>query len=180
MIGVPADGVTMDDRPLLEELASRLWDERQVVTYLLFKLTVTKLLLAADERRFVGDALREVDRTVELLRDGEARRDEAVRDLAEHWRVAPETLTLVEVARRAAAPLDHTFREHHDAFRSLAAEIEQVSRDNRALARTQVDEVTTAIDLLTGRESAPTTYDASGQLDSAAAPAAGPRLREVL
>lgn len=163
----------------LEELSRRLWDERRVVTYLLFKLTVTKLLLAADERRFVPDALKEVDHTVELLRDGELKRDEAVRELAGLWRVLPEALTLRELTRRSPPPFDHVFDDHRMAFEGLSAEIEQVARQNRALARSDLSEVQGTLDQLTGApEPTVSTYDAQGQIGYGRR--VGDRLREAL
>lgn len=169
----------MNDHALLDRLAQRLWDERHVVTVLLYKLTVTRLLLAADERRFVADALREVEHAVELLRVGEQARDTAVRDLAGAWRRDPEDLTLDELARIAPEPYGQTFREHLAAFRTLAAEIEGATRENRALARTDLSSVADQLDLLTGASATTsTTYDAQGQLDPSTP--VGGRLREVL
>lgn len=168
-----------DDTAPFDELARRLWDERRVVTYLLYKLTVAKLMLAADDRRFVPDALREVDRAVELLRDGELRRDTAVRAVAERWLLAPEDVTLAELARTAPPPFDHTFGEHLRAFRELAMEVDEVAQENRALARTEAERITETIDLLAGIDrSSPATYDQHGQLGSSAP--VGGRLREVL
>ena len=167
------------DHAALEELGRRLWDEREVVTHLLYRLTVTRLLLAADERRFIADALDEVEHAVALLRQGELKRDSALRSLAEQWQVDPDELSLTELARRSPPPFDHTFSEHRDAFQQLAAEIEEVARDNRALANSELDEVRGTIDLLTGQDRATTaTYDAHGQLDTASN--VGGVLREVL
>ncbi len=162
----------------LDELGRRLWDERRIVTYLLFKLTVAKLLLSSDERRFVADALAEVDSTVELLRAGEARRDDALRDLAAVWQVDPAELTLTELARRAPVPLGHQFREHLAAFQELADEVEAITAHNRALARANIGEVRHALGLLAGTSDDATVYDASGRLGPATP--VGDRLREVL
>lgn len=168
----------MSDNALLDRLAQRLWDERHVVTVLLYKLTVTRLLLAADERRFVADALREVEHAVELLRLGEQARDTALRDLAGAWRLDPDELSLDELVRIAPEPYAHTFQDHLTAFRTLAAEIEGAARENRVLARSDLSAVTEQLDLLTGASSSPTTYDAHGQLDPSTP--VGGRLREVL
>jgi hypothetical protein len=168
----------MNDRALLDRLAQRLWDERHVVTVLLYKLTVTRLLLAADERRFVTEALREVDEAVDLLRLGEQARDTALRDLAGAWRMDPADLSLDELARIAPEPYGHTFREHLAAFRTLASEIEGAARENRTLARSDLSVVTEQLDALTGTATTPTTYDAHGQLDPTTP--VGGRLREVL
>lgn len=141
-----------DDRAALEEVAIRLWDERRSVTFLLYKLTVSRLLLAPAGQRFAPDALEEVDGAVELLLDGASRRNEAVRELAERWRVAPDALSLPALAAEAPAPFDHTFTEHLTAFRGLAAQIESVSREDRALAPAQLAHLADSIGQLTGRE----------------------------
>jgi hypothetical protein len=169
----------MVETPALEELARRLWDERRIVTYLLFKLTVTKLLLSADERRFLPEALAEVDRTVELLRDGEELRETALRELAGIWRMDPVDLTLAELARLAPAPYDYTFGEHLVAFQELAQEVDAVAKQNRALAQAELTHVTDTIGLLTGQPAPrPTTYDARGHLETAMP--VGGHLREAL
>lgn len=172
--------VAMDaERAALERLAERLWDERRIVTLLLYRLTVSRLLLAADERRFAPEALREVDQAVELLREGELERDLALRDLAEVWQVSPEGLLLPELVARAPEPYAMSFRDHLDAFQQLAEEIDAVTAENRTLANTQLDHVSDSIDALTGvpRERN-VTYDAQGRLEGAGA--VGGRLRRAL
>ena len=167
-------------RAALETLAARLWDERRLLMLLLYRLTVARLLLSADERRFVPDALREVDRTVELLRDEELRRDEAVRALAAEWRLAPETVTLPEIVRRSPPPYDHTFGEHLAAFQQLAEEIETISQHNRVLAHAAMQDLSETIGQLTGDHAGPgATYDAYGRYEAAAG-GVGARLREAL
>lgn len=168
-----------DDRRELENLTRCLWQQRDVVTYLLYKLTVTNLLLAADERRFVPDALREVELAVQALRAGELARDTAVRELAGRWSTDPEVLTLDEVARRSPPPYDHIFTDHRSAFRELAGEVERTARENRGLALDDLELVTDQLDQLTGGgTTTPTTYDAHGHLDASGG--VGGRLREVL
>jgi hypothetical protein len=169
----------MNEKRALEELSQKVWEERRIVTYLLFKLTVAKLLLASDERRFVADALAEVDKTVELLRSWESSRDQALRDLAAIWRVDPGQLSLPELARRSPPPFDYTFSEHLQAFQQLAAEIDEVTAQNRSLAGTSYDEVTRSIEMMTGPPvTTTTTYDAYGHLGGSEL--VGRRLREAL
>lgn len=168
----------MTETLLLERLAQRLWDERHTVTVLLYKLTVTRLLLANDERRFLPDAVREVDEAVAELRAGELARDDTLRDLAAAWQVDPAELTLERLSRDAPAPYDHLFSEHLSAFRTLTAEIEGAARENRTLARSDLGSLQVQLDLLTGADTSPTTYDASGRVDATGA--VGARLREVL
>lgn len=150
-----------------------------MVEHLLYRLTVTRLLLAADERRFVPQALQEVEVAVEALRQDEYVRDEALRVLASLWSIDPVMLTLGELARRSPPPFDHTFAEHAVAFRNLAGEIDQVARENRVLAQGDLQVVAGQLDQLSGPQvPVASTYDASGQLDASVG--VGARLREVL
>ncbi|MCC5949517.1 MAG: hypothetical protein JJT89_13790 [Nitriliruptoraceae bacterium] len=170
----------MTEHTALEALAARLWDERRIVTYLLYRLTVTKLLLAADERRFVPSALEEVDQAVTYLRDGEDDRDLALRDLAAVWQVDPVELGLADIAERAPEPFATMFQDHLNSFRDLAAEIDVVATANRALANERVADITETISHMSGMADlhTPTTYDASGRVDTTGP--VGGRLREVL
>jgi hypothetical protein len=67
----------MTDQALVDRLAQRLWDEGHVVTVLLYRLTVTRLLLGDDGAAGIGvDLLRAVEeltsatrRTEDLLVD---------------------------------------------------------------------------------------------------------------
>ncbi len=125
-----------DDRVALEELADRLRDERRIVTLLLYKLTVSRLLLGADERGFAAAALREVDRAMELLHDGVLHRDEAIRKLAELWQDAPD-----EVSLPSLEPRQHELREAteiraiSDELADIDADVERRQATLRALAR---------------------------------------------
>ena len=134
MIAWGVDPEDMNDHPALEDVSSRLWDQRRILTYLLFKLTATDLLVAADDRRFVPRALEEVDRAVELLRQSEQRRACGVRELARLWQLAPDQLTLGSLAHHAPEPHDHIFMEHLHAFQELVDEIGTLAREYRSLA----------------------------------------------
>lgn len=170
----------MSERQLLDQLGRHLWEERHVVTYLLFKLTVTKLMLAADDARFLPDVLDEVDQTVAELRGYEAARDESLRALASAWGLQPEELTLAALAKRSPDPYGQMFADHAGAFAELANGIEEVGRHNRALAREQLVDVASALEQITGTPPPDTpTYDASGSVYDG--PVRTPtRLREVL
>jgi hypothetical protein len=162
----------------LEALADSLWAERHLVELLLFKLVAAKLLLAADERRFVALALDEVQRVLTALREAEVRRVITLEDVARSWQVTADDLTLAELATHAPEPLRGVFRDHHDAFHALAREIEEVAAANRKLAAGALTQVHEAMDALTGPPAGGTTYTASGRPDT---PVPVPtRLDEVL
>lgn len=162
----------MTNRPAsdtLQSLADTLWAERHVVELLLFKLTTAKLLLAADERRFVAPALDEVERVVAALRDAELRRSMAVDVVAGEWRMAADELTLRVLASQAPEPWREVFGDHERAFAELAGEIDAATQANRALAAGGLHRISETMDLLTGGQPL-ATYDAYGRTRTATGP----------
>lgn len=146
----------------LEALADTLWAERHLVEFLLYKLTVAKLILAADERRFISLALSEVERVVTGLRDAESRRNGAVAEVARDWGRPARDLTLSVLAAESPEPMRSVFEDHHQGFQELSAEIEETAAENRRLAGGALNTVQQAIDALTGQGTA-TTYNAAGR-----------------
>jgi hypothetical protein len=160
----------------LEALSETLWSERHVVEYLLFKVTTAKLLLAADERRFVAMALDEVERVVDKLREFELHRALALAPVAEAWGADASELTLAVIAARAPVPWNGVFSDHHDTFKQMTAEIEETSAANRTLATSALGQVRNALETMSG-PSLGSTYTASGHTQQGPAPA---RLNRVL
>jgi hypothetical protein len=154
---------TADPAAGLEALADTLWAERQVVEFLLYKLVTAKLLLAADERRFVSHALGEVERVVGALRDAELRRSVALEQFARERRMRPDDVTLDWLASHTPPPWREVFTDHRDAFGTLAAEIEETSAENRHLASAGLSQIQQTIEELTGPQTASGTYDANGR-----------------
>jgi hypothetical protein len=160
-----ADNQGMNPRSVtdsLQTLLDTLWAERQVVEFLLFKLITAKLLLTADERRFVASALDEVDRVVDALREAELRRSIAVAAVARQWHVPEQELTLKCLARRAPEPWREVFVEHERAFSELAAEIDDATDANRTLAAGGLHRIRETMDIVTGVQPLG-TYDAAGR-----------------
>lgn len=155
----PSDG--------LRELMERLWVERHLLEFLLFKLVTTRLVLAADTRAFVAPALREVEVAIERLREAELRRATAVARVAEEWGVPAEHLSLSYLVEHAPEPSATMFREHRDGLRALVEEIEEVAAENRRLAAAAAEHVRENLDALVGAEVGD-TYDPSGRRGSVA------------
>ena len=153
-----------DDVPahLLEGLADTLWQERHMVETLLYRMVTAKLLLAADEHRFVSAAMDEVEAVVDALRGAEQGRMAALVQVADRLEVPVEDLTLAEIARRAPAAMRLVFDDHRQAFLDLTAEIEQTADANRQLASGALGRVRRSLDALAGANPA-TTYDAAGR-----------------
>lgn len=148
--------------PLLQRLAETLWEERHVVDELLYRLTCARLLLAADQQRFVATAVDEVDGVTDRLRQIELHRAGVVEDVASALEVSPDDLTLTALADGTVDPWRQVFRDHRRAFLSLAAEIEETTHANRELASQALGRVRRSIDALSGAGPAAATYDATG------------------
>lgn len=149
-------------RERLEALADTLWAERHVVEFLLYKLTVAKLMLAADERRFVSAALSEVEQVVGRLREAEERRQTALLTVAQEWRRPAAEVTLSALAEETAEPMRGVFEDHRKGFLELSLEIEETAAENRRLASGALNSIQEALGALTGAPQAP-TYTATGR-----------------
>lgn len=118
----------------MDELARLLGHERRLLELLLFKLVEGRHLLAAGEGRFLPFAAAEVERAMERLQEAELRRSILVHRLASELDLPEEALTMSALARDSLEPYRTIFSDHRKAFLALAAEIEDVTRQNRHLA----------------------------------------------
>lgn len=155
--------MTRPSTPELEHLADTLWAERHVVELLLYRLTLAKLVLAADERRFVSLVVGEVEEAVDSLWEAELRRETAIGALADAWDIDVEELTLGDLAEQAPEPFASVLADHRDGFRALTEEIEATAGENRRLAAAGLQSVRHALDVLTADTSG--TYTATGRAD---------------
>ena len=147
----------------LQRLAETLWEERQVVEQLLYRLTCAKLLLSADEQRFVARAIDEVEDEVRRLREVELLRAGVVQGVAELAGGADRDVSLETLARDTPGPWPRVFGDLRSDFLRLAEEIEATTAANRALATQALTRVRSSIDALSGADSTSATYTAEGR-----------------
>lgn len=153
----------LEDCTLLPALSDALWRERASLEHLLYRLVSARLLLAADERRHVPQALAEVEAASDAIWAAERDRQAAVRMVANDWGVAPDELTLEVLAVQSPEPWDALLAEHHQAFGALAAEIDATARDNTRLASAGLNAIRDSLGELTAPRLA--TYGATGRMD---------------
>jgi hypothetical protein len=112
----------------MERVASILEREREHLEVLLFKLVETRLILRANELRFLGRATGEVD-------DARTRCREI--DLVRAATVATHngSTSLRHLAAAAPEPWPGILRDHHDALVTLVSEIELTAHHNAELAQ---------------------------------------------
>lgn len=153
------------DRAHLQQLAETLWEERHVVEELLYRLTCARLLLAADEHRFLPAAIDEVDQVVGELREIELHREGQLADIAVELGTGEGLPSLQLLVSTAPPPYDRVFADHRTAFLRLADEVEATTRANRELASQALGRVRSSLDSLNGPAAATTsTYDAAGRV----------------
>jgi len=145
----------------MEDLSSVLWQERELLETLLYKLEVEQLVLAGGRTRWLPAAAREIDACLGRIREVELLRAVAVDTVAAELDLDPNP-SLHEIADRSEEPWRCIWLDHREAFTTVAAQIAQMSESNRTLltAGYQAAQAT----LLSMSESAG-TYGADGSVD---------------
>lgn len=116
----------------LQEVSTTLWQERNLLELLLFKLEEEQLLLAAGRTRFLARATREVEVVLERIREAEIVRAMEVDHLAPALLLPPGP-SLRQLAESAPPPWNTLFEDHRQAFLELTEEITTVAAANREL-----------------------------------------------
>lgn len=143
--------MSLAHRRELADLAETLTTERQLLEHLLFKLVEARLMLAADEARFVPQAMKEVEAVVDRIRLSETHRTSAIRRLAQAIGEPEARLTLGFLTTWAPEPFSTMFQQHREHFLQLTTEIEQVTLENRRLASLAVQNLTDTLNALLGQ-----------------------------
>lgn len=134
------------------ELSMQLWQERELLELLLFKLEEQRLLLEAGGTRWIHLATREIEQVLEQLRVSGLGRDVEVASVAREWGV-PEATTLGQLIEAAPAAWRDVFADHRVAMTTHMAEIAQVKDSNEVYLRAAakaVDETLAGLAAATG------------------------------
>lgn len=136
MLELQRCGAKMDDvsaaPPDLDALSALLWNERDTLEFLLFKLVEEQLVLTSGSTRWYNRADIEVHAAVDRMRTSEVRRAAEMEAVARSLRL-PVEATLAEVAAAAAEPWPLLLTDHRTALRALILEVEAVAAQNRRL-----------------------------------------------
>jgi hypothetical protein len=139
-------------------LANVLWQEREALELLLFRLTTQQLILGAGDLRWIAAADADVASALEQLREFEVLRAIEVQSLTAALGVPDET-SLRALADDAPEPWGLLLTEHREALGQLTAEITAAAEQSRQLVRAGADAVRETLALVTG---AAAGYGASG------------------
>ena len=116
----------------LQEVSTTLWQERNLLELLLFKLEEEQLLLAAGRTRWLARATREVEVVLERIREAEIVRSMEVDHVAPSLLLPPGP-SLQQLAEHAPSPWNTMFADHRQAFLELTDEITALASANREL-----------------------------------------------
>ena len=141
----------------LNEVSAVLWQERNLLETLAFKLEAQQLLVVAGRDRWLARATREVEELTDQLRETELIRAMEVDAAAPGLGLAPGA-SLRELADAAPAPWGSMFDDHRAAFAALAFEIDGLAAANRALLAQGARSVQDALDRATDPSTRPTSH----------------------
>jgi hypothetical protein len=118
----------------MEDLSAVLWQERELLERLLFKLQVQQLVLASGGTRWLAAAAREVEEVLDRVREAELLRGLEVDVVAAELGLEPNP-SLQQIADVSAEPWRSLWLDHRAVFTEIAAEVRAMAdRDRQMLA----------------------------------------------
>ena len=152
---------------LLPELSQVLWQQRDLIERLEYRLEVQQLIMVSARTDRLPTAVGEVESAIDDIRVVEERRLGVVRELARALRLA-ETATITEIRAVVEPPWDYVLTDHHTAFLRLVASTDELTSRNRELAHQGLGDARAAFAHLGGTASQ--TYGKKGDRTSLSLP----------
>lgn len=152
---------------ILAQLSRVLWQQRDLIEVLEYRLEVQQLLMVAGRADRLPIAVGEVEAALEAIRAVEETRLRVVADAAAALGL-PHTATLTQIRTAAPEPWDYVLGDHHTAFVRLVASTEELSARSRELAHKGLGETRAAFSQLGGTPTK--TYGRHGDRTSLALP----------
>ncbi len=143
----------------MEKLSLVLWRERELLDELLYRLEVEQLLLASGRTAWLMRAAREVEATLQNLRETEVLRAVAADAAAEQVGLRPNP-SLRELAESSPEPWQTILNEHRDAFATSTQKVMELADANRDLITSGYRSAREA--LLAIDDQAPQSYSQDG------------------
>jgi hypothetical protein len=116
------------------ELSALVWDLRQHLEVLVYRLEVQQLLLAASRTTHVARAIADVEETTALIASLETDLARAAAASAKLHDVEPLT-TLESLAEVCDQEHGFSLKDHRTALVTLGSQVEELVRSNKDLAR---------------------------------------------
>jgi hypothetical protein len=116
----------------LSDVSNILWQERQLLELLLFKLEEEQLVLASGRARWLNHATREVEMVLEEIKRAELARSIEVDGLAAELGLEPGP-SLRLLSETVEGPWKSIFEQHRRAFLTVTQEVMALAQVNRDL-----------------------------------------------
>ena len=142
-----------------QKLSALLWEERELLELLTFKLEEEQLLLTSGKTRWLQHATREVEQVLERLRAANLARTVAVSELAQVWGIAEDATLRQIIAAAPPGPWTEIFTAHLQAMTELTVNIRDLRDTNEQFLRTAAR---SAQETLAGLGSESKTYTSNG------------------
>ncbi|MUK01438.1 flagellar protein FlgN [Vibrio cholerae] len=118
-----------------QDLSALLWQERELLELLVFKLEEEQLLLTSGKTRWLHHATREVEQVLERLRDAGLARAVHASAVATEWGIG-DGATLRELAEAAPdGPWQELLSAHLQAMTALVSQIAALRDSNQQFLR---------------------------------------------
>jgi hypothetical protein len=152
------------------ELTALLWQERELLDLLEYRLEVQRALLTIGESRWAQRAADEIEATTAQLRRLNIARDIEVQAVADEWRFEAANPSLRELIAVASAdgPWPEIFTAH---LRAMLASVERIGARRAENGRMLREALRHTQETLAGTGDRAGTYTAAGTADLGARPA---------
>ncbi|MGA8257261.1 MAG: flagellar protein FlgN [Nocardioides sp.] len=143
----------------MEKLSLVLWRERELLDELLYRLEVEQLVLASGRTNWLMRSAREVEATLQNLRETEVLRAVAADVAAETLGLRPNP-SLRELAEASPEPWQSILNDHRDSFATSTRQVMELADANRDLITSGYRSAREA--LLAIDDQAPQSYSPDG------------------
>lgn len=116
----------------MEKLSLVLWQERDLMDTLLYRLEIEQLVLSNGRTDWLMRAAREVESVLQSMRETEVLRAVAAAEAATSIGLAPDA-PLRALAERADEPWRTTLLDHHEVFTTTISRLVDLAESNRYL-----------------------------------------------
>jgi hypothetical protein len=153
---------------LLPELSRVLWQQRDLIERLEYRLEVQQLIMVSGRSDRLPTAVGEVEAAIAEIRKVEDQRLRVVGDVSRALGL-PATATITQIRNTVPAPWDAVLDDHHTSFLRLVASTEELAARNKELAHHGLGEARAAVAHM-GGAAAPRTYGKKGDKSTLSLP----------
>lgn len=129
----------------LQAFSEVLFQERQVLELLLFKLETERMLLDGGQERWLPMASREVDTVLDELNKVELARSVVLAQVAPELGLGPDA-TLASVVGVVPSPWDSVFGDHQRELKTLMGDVLAAAESSSHLLRQGYDSIRMALE----------------------------------